>query len=434
MNVVVVGTGYVGLIQGVGLAELGHFVVCIDIDQAKVDLLRAGKSPIYEPGLDELLHKNQHNKHLKFDTDLGAHLDQAEIVFIAVGTPSDEQGRANLVHVMSVAEQIGQHLTHPIVVVTKSTVPIGTNRLIRETIQQFSKSPCPVISNPEFLREGSAVDDFFHPDRIVIGGDDQKALDKVTELYSSLKSPIVTTSLETAELIKYASNAYLATQISFINSVAQVAEAVGADVAEVAEGMRLDQRIGKKAFLHAGLGYGGSCFPKDVRALISIAADQGISFDILKHVEKVNTEQRTRFVSKIKKHLNAVKKPKIAVWGVSFKPETDDVREAPSLHIIPALLQMGASVHAFDPIVDIAAVPELKGTHAMSDLYEVCRDADALIILTEWDHFKQADMQKAAKLMKTPLVFDSRNVYTPSHMRDLGITYISVGRPIVNKS
>jgi UDPglucose 6-dehydrogenase len=429
MRVVIIGTGYVGLVQGVCLAELGNQVVCIDIDKNKINKLQKGISPIYEPGIEELITQNVAAGRLQFDTNLKKNLKDSELIFIAVGTPSDEDGRADLKYVISAAEEIGRSLTSHQVVINKSTVPIGTGQLVKKTIKQFYKGKFDVVSNPEFLKEGSAIDDFMHPDRIVIGFDeDRSAADKVAKLYEVLGSPILITNLEAAEMIKYASNSFLATQISFINSVAEICEKVGADVTEVAAGMKLDKRIGKKAFLNAGLGYGGSCFPKDVQALVKIAKDNDADFTILEEVEAVNKSQRQRFVRSIQKKLGEIKGKKIGVWGIAFKPKTDDIREAPSITIIEALQDLGAKLVVFDPVAEENTKRFFPDLGFAKNPFEACKGADALVIITEWNEFKQLDLNKVKKLMKEPVVFDGRNIYQTAEMKKLGFKYYSIGR------
>lgn len=429
MKIIVIGTGYVGLVQGVCLAELGNDVVCIDINKEKIENLKKGVAPIYEPGVEELLQKNIKAKRIVFDTNLEKHIRESDIVFIAVGTPPDEDGRADLKYILSAAEQIGRGLKNYQIIVNKSTVPIGTGQLVKKTIAKYYKGSFDVVSNPEFLREGSAIDDWMHPDRIVIGDSNGNGVaKKVTELYGVLGSPILITNIETAEMIKYASNSYLATQISFANSLAIICEKVGADAMEVARGMKLDSRIGKRAFLNAGLGYGGSCFPKDVEALIQIAKDNNYDFKILEEVEAVNKEQRQRFVLKIKNKLKSLKGKKLAVWGLSFKPKTDDIRMAPSLPIIETLLSLGAKIIAYDPVAEKNVknvIPQIKFA---SDAIEACQDADALLIITEWDEFKQIDLDKIKKVLKKPVIFDGRNIYQPAEMKKKGFEYYSIGR------
>lgn len=429
MKIVVIGTGYVGLVQGIALAELGNEVVCIDIDEQKISKLRDGISPIYEPGIEELIKKNLKQERIVFDTSLKKHLNKADIAFIAVGTPSDEDGKADLRYVVAAAEEIGKNLKKDIIVVNKSTVPIGTGEMVKNTIKKHYGGDFNVVSNPEFLREGSAVDDFFHPDRVVIGcNGDQKAAQKIATLYKVLNCPIVITNLETAEMIKYASNSFLATQISFINSIANVCEKVGADATDVSMGMKLDKRIGERAFLNAGIGYGGSCFPKDVSAMVEIARECKEDFKILEEVEAVNKKQRQRFIKKIVDTLGKVRGKRIGIWGIAFKAKTDDIREAPAITIMEALIILGAEVLAYDPVaVENAckAVPEAIYVNRPQD---ACKRADALVILTDWDEFKQIDLEEIGALMKRKLVFDGRNLYSIEDMKKSGFKYFGIGR------
>lgn len=429
MKVIIIGTGYVGLVQGVCLADLGNEVVCIDLDEEKVEKLKGGISPIYEPGIEELIEENIKAKRIKFDTSLKRNIENSEIIFIAVGTPPDEDGRADLQYVLAAAEEIGKNLDGYKIIVNKSTVPIGTGKLVKKTIAKHYKGEFDVVSNPEFLREGSAISDFMSPDRVVIGTENSKgAADKVAKLYEVLNAPILITKLETAEMIKYASNSYLAVQVSYINSIARICDKVGADVTEVAKGMKLDKRIGEKAFLNAGLGYGGSCFPKDVQALIQIARADNVDFTILEQVEAVNKLQRQNMLLKIIEKLGDLKGKKIALWGIAFKPKTDDLRDAPALTIIEGLISLGAKVYAFDPVAMNNAkklIPDLK--FAESSI-EACEDADALVIATDWDEFKQVDLVKVKNALSKPNIFDGRNIYSPSEMKDAGFKYYSIGR------
>ncbi|MEK9155716.1 MAG: UDP-glucose/GDP-mannose dehydrogenase family protein [Patescibacteria group bacterium] len=429
MKIAVVGTGYVGLVQGVCLAELGNEVVCVDIDEEKIAKLRRGVSPIYEPGIEELIRKNLGAGRIGFNTSLAQQIKGTKIIFIAVGTPPDESGRADLKYVLAAAAEIGKCLDHYAVIVNKSTVPIGTGELVRNTIKKYYRGDFDVVSNPEFLREGSAIDDFMHPDRVVIGCNNGKtAAYKVAELYMVLGAPILITNLETAEMIKYASNSYLATQISFINSVANVCEQVGADVADVARGMKLDKRIGQRAFLSAGLGYGGSCFPKDVSALIQIARENKVDFRILEEVEAVNKEQRQRFVLKVKETLGDLKGKRIAVWGIAFKPKTDDIRDAPAVSIIESLLSLGAKITVYDPVAAENIAKIFPQASLAKKSIEACRGADALLVITEWDEFKQINLSEVRGIMSRPVILDGRNIYAPARMKELGFEYYSVGR------
>ncbi len=425
MKIMVIGTGYVGLIQGVGLAELGNEVVCVDNNVEKIAMLKRGKSPIFEPGLDELLQKNIATGRLRFDDEIATHVNESDVIFIAVGTPSDESGRADTRAVMQVTEVISNSINSDRVIVIKSTVPIGTNEIIKRTIKKKYAGQFSVVSNPEFLREGSAIADFFHPDRVVIGVDDKsRAAEILSTLYQPLSAPIVVTNPAAAEMIKYASNSYLATQISFINSIARICEQMGADVADVARGMKLDARIGSKAFLSAGLGYGGSCFPKDVRALIAIAQDSGEDFEILEATEAVNHGQRARMIKKIKDELGNLAGKTVAVWGVAFKPGTDDVRDAPAVEIITRLCEEGASVKVYDPVVEKKSASAIMTKSAL----EACEGADGLIIMTEWPEFLKVKWAKVIKKMNTPLVIDGRNMFEPKEMKKLGIIYRGIGR------
>ncbi|HLC44157.1 MAG TPA: UDP-glucose/GDP-mannose dehydrogenase family protein [Patescibacteria group bacterium] len=438
MKVIIIGTGYVGLVQGVCLAELGNEVVCIDLVEEKIVKLQQGISPIYEPGIEELITRNLKAGRIKFSTSLAENIDDAEIIFIAVGTPPDEDGRADLKYVLAAAQNIGKNLKKYAIIVNKSTVPIGTGQMVRKMIAKYFSGEFDVVSNPEFLREGSAIDDWMKPDRVVIGGSNgQKAAKKVGKLYEVLGAPILITNLEAAEMIKYASNSYLATQISFINSIAQICEKVGADVTQVSRGMKLDKRIGERASLNAGLGYGGSCFPKDVEALVQIAQDNDVPFKILEEVEVVNKLVCLKFVEKITKTLThstssgraeSLKGKKIAVCGIAFKPKTDDIRMAQSVTIIEQLETLGAEVVAFDPVAAanlLKIMPEVKFVDNAAD---ACKDADALVIVTEWDEFKQIDLTKIKTLMKKPNIFDGRNIYDPAEMTERGFNYISIGR------
>lgn len=433
MNIVVIGTGYVGLVQGLCLAELGNEVVCVDVDSTKIEALRQGTSPIYEPGIEEMIKKNLEAGRVRFETDLSRFINEAEIAFIAVGTPPDEDGKADLKYVLNVAEEIGRSLKKKgLVVVNKSTVPIGTGQLVKKTIASHFAGAFDVVSNPEFLREGSALEDFMNPDRIVVGVENgPEAALKVSKLYEVLGCQVLITDLETAEMIKYASNSYLASQISFINSLARLCEKVGANVDEVAAGMKLDKRIGDKAFLSAGLGYGGSCFPKDVQALAQIARENNVPFTILEEVEAVNKEQKKFFVDRVRERLEGFAGKTLAVWGLSFKPRTDDIREAPSLDIIKLLLEAGATVVAYDPVAienTRKAIPASKHLRYAQSSYAACEKADALLILTEWDEFRQPDMKRLKKALNSSTIFDGRNIFNPKDMASAGFQYYSIGK------
>ncbi len=435
MKITVIGTGYVGLIQAACLAELGNHVTGLDVDERKVELLKQGKSPIYEPGIEELLKRNLDESRLTFTTSYADAIPNADVVFIAVGTPSADDGRADLTYVQAAAKSIGQHLNGYTVVVNKSTVPVGTGDVVSEIIKKEYTGGFDVASNPEFLREGSAIHDFMEPDRVVIGNASPKARKILETLYRPLNAPILFTDVKTAEMIKYASNAMLATQISFINSVAQICEQVGADVTKVAAGMRLDGRIGKRAFLDAGVGYGGSCFPKDVKALIQIAHDHGVHFEILESVEDVNAMQQRTTIEKIRSLVGGeLKGKRIALWGLAFKPKTDDLREAPAMAIAAVLLSEGASVIAYDPVAGEAARKELKDLELAKTPMQAAKDADVLAMLTEWDEFRELDLAELKKVMHHPRVVDGRNLYELETAKAAGLTYHSIGRPTVNES
>jgi len=428
-KIAVIGTGYVGLVTGTCLAEIGHQVFCVDIDVSKIENLKKGIIPIYEPGLEEIVKKNYEKKSLVFTTDFAEAVKNSEVVFIAVGTPPMADGSVNLEYVKTAAESIGKSMNGYKVIVNKSTVPIGTGDAVQRIISTYYKGDFDVVSNPEFLREGSAVDDFMNPDRIVIGNGGEKGKKLMLDLYSPLPGERVITNIKTAEMIKYASNAYLATSISFINSIANICEKVGADVTEVAHGMRLDKRIGKYAFLDAGVGYGGSCFPKDVKGLIQIAYENNVGFDILESVESTNEAQKQSLLPKIQKLLGEnLHGKKIAVWGLAFKAETDDMREAPALTVLKQLQDRDAHIVVFDPVAQEGAKKSMTNLEFATDFYEAVKDADCLVITTAWKVFKEADMAKIKSLMKSPNIVDGRNVYRVEEMEKLGFNYISVGR------
>ena len=436
MNICVVGTGYVGLVTGACLADFGMHVVGVDKDRAKIDRLSKGEIPIFEPGLDTLVKKNMEEGRLVFSTDLGPAIEEAQAVFIAVGTPPREDGSADLTFIREVAESIGTHLNGYKVIVTKSTVPIGTGQMIEQTVREKAggKHRFAVVSNPEFLREGSAIDDFMHPDRVVIGTRDPKAAELMRDVYSPLAAadvPIIVTDVESAELIKYASNGFLATKISFINEVARICEACGANVEVVAKGMGLDSRIGPK-FLSAGPGFGGSCFPKDTRAAAKIARDSNLRFKIIEAVVEVNAEVQARMLDKIESALDGgLSGKKVAVLGLSFKPNTDDVRESPALVIVKGLLEGGATVRAYDPEAMGAFADTIKdgAVSYCKDAYDAAEGADVLVIVTEWNQFRKLEMDRLHQLLKRPLIVDLRNLYEPDKMAAAGFRYVSIGRP-----
>lgn len=429
MKIAIIGSGYVGLTTGTCLAELGNTVTCIDNNEEKIQILNNGEMPIFEPGLAELVKKNVSQKRLFFSTDIKNAVKSAEIVFIAVGTPPKPNGDADLSFVENVAKEIAKSITNYIVVVEKSTVPVETGEKVARTIENsgVSRELFDVASNPEFLREGSAIHDFMHPDRIVVGANSEKAREKLEELYKPLNAPIVFTDIRTAEIIKHASNSFLATKISFINAISRICELSGANVEEVALGMGLDRRIGKE-FLKAGIGYGGSCFPKDVSAFIQIAKKKGYDFRLLKEVEEINKAQTEFFLKKIEETVWNLNGKTIAVLGLSFKPNTDDLREAPSIKIISALEKEGAKIKAFDPAAMGHAKTFLPNAAFCKNIYECLFGADAALILTEWDEFKKIDLKKAKQQMNTPVFIDGRNMFDQKKMKENGFNYISIGR------
>ncbi len=432
MRIGVIGTGYVGLVVGACLAETGNHVVCADIDKTKIKSLNKGRSPIYEPGLESLLNHNISGNRLSFTTDVGACVEHAEVVFIAVGTPPGEDGSADLKHVLAVAETIGKHLNDEKIIITKSTVPVGTAAKVRGTIERFSSQQFSVCSNPEFLKEGDAIEDFMKPDRIVIGIESDKVESTLEELYHPFVrsgNPILFMDIASAEITKYAANAMLAVRISFMNQIAALCEAAGADVDQVRKGVGSDSRIGP-AFLHAGSGYGGSCFPKDVSALVHIGDELGIDMSIPRTAQEWNEYQKEVVLRKLSNELgDDLTGRKIAIWGLSFKPGTDDLREATSLSIIPKLIERGAQVIAHDPqAVELArkALPPEVGY--ATDEYSACKEADALLILTEWLQYRRPDLSRIKSLLKHPLIIDGRNLFNIARMEKHGFTYLSVGR------
>jgi UDPglucose 6-dehydrogenase len=423
----VIGTGYVGLVTAVGFAELGSEVWCVDIDTNKVEMLRSGKSPIYEPGLQELLEKNRARIH--FSTDVADALANARLLFVAVGTPPTYSGDADLSAVNAVVNAMPASDRHALVM--KSTVPCGTGDNIKRIFDEQGKSDFRYVSCPEFLREGTAVDDFFHPDRVIVGDDDTWAGDAVAELYSAIASPLLRTDIKSAEMVKLASNAFLATKISFINEIANVCEETGADVTEVARGMGYDHRIGP-AFLQAGIGYGGSCFPKDVQALKQLAGNSGYHFQLLNAVIEVNELQKRRVVGKLEKHLGPLVGKKIALLGLAFKPNTDDMREAASLVLSARLQAAGADVSGYDPVAESSARNMIKGVEFADDPLEAADDADAIVLVTEWPEFSELDLHAVAQRMRGRLIIDGRNYFDPAVVRDAGLIYEGIGRPLVS--
>jgi len=433
MKIAVVGTGYVGLVLGACLAENGNTVACVDKDSDKVATLRQGKVPIYEPGLEEMVRRNHGDERLSFTTELPAAVQAAEIVFIAVGTPQGEDGSADLTHVLDVAAAIGRAMNKYTVVVDKSTVPVGTAKRVHAVIAKETTQPFSVVSNPEFLKQGAAVEDFMKPDRVVIGVDpgDDRAAALMKELYGPFTrtgAPIMMMDTASAELCKYAANSILASRISFMNEVANMCELVGADVDQVRRAIGADRRIGS-SFLFPGVGYGGSCFPKDVKALIKSARDHGYDFKILHAVEAANHAQKERLVAKMLAYFGSLKGKTIAVWGLAFKPRTDDMREAPAIVIIEGLLAQGASVRAYDPEATRTARNVFGDRITFCEKsYDALAGADALAVVTEWNTFREPEFAKMRELMRSPVVFDGRNIYSPENMRTLGFTYFSIGR------
>ena len=432
MNIAVVGTGYVGLVTAACFAEFGVNVIAVDKDESKVALLQKGEVPFYEPGLEEMVRRNMKEGRLAFSTDMKSAVEKSLVILIAVGTPPGDGGGADLSFVREVALGIARHLNGYKVIVTKSTVPMGTGAMIRGLIEENRAGMVPfsVVSNPEFLREGAAIEDFMRPNRVVIGAEDPQAVAILKDLYNPLyliETPFVITNVVSAEMVKYASNAFLATKISFINEIANLCEAVGADVHEVARGMGLDNRIGRK-FLHPGPGFGGSCFPKDTRAVAKMAAEAGVPARIVEAVIEANEHQVGRMVDKIAGAVGGLKGRTIACLGLAFKPNTSDTRDSPALRIICDLLKAGARVRAFDPVAMPEARQSLPGIDYAEDAYDAARGCDALVIATEWNQFRSLDWDRMKKTLKSPVVVDLRNVYEPAQMQALGIRYTGVGR------
>lgn len=437
-NISVIGTGYVGLVSGACFSEFGHHVICLDIDEKKIENLKNGILPIYEPGLEKIVNHNYEGGRLEFTTDYQYAVQQSEIIFIAVGTPPRQDGSADLQYVLAAAEEIAGYMDAYKIIVDKSTVPVGTGRKVRETVAATLKKrglslDFDIVSNPEFLREGSAVGDFMHPDRIVIGTESDKAKEMMKKVYSVLylnNHPFVFSNLETAELIKYASNAFLATKITFVNEVANLCEVLGADVKQVAAGMGQDKRIGR-FFLHAGAGYGGSCFPKDTRALASIGKEYGVTMNLVETTIDVNNRQKLRMVDKIVSAMKDVEGKSIAVLGLSFKPETDDVREAPAVTIIQELVKRGAQIKAYDPIAmenaKMYALENIDVCYCKNEM-EAVEGADAIVLVTEWNQFRSLNLKEMRAKMRGEFFFDFRNVYERRYVEDSGLQYCGVGR------
>jgi len=432
MQIAVIGTGYVGLVSGACFAEFGIHVTCVDVDAGKIEKLNNGVIPIYEPGLDQVVEKNVKAGRLEFTTDLKAAVEKSRVVFFAVGTPPREDGTPDMRFYQKAAEDVATAMNGYKVLVTKSTVPVGTGKWLRDFMTERIPEGMEfgVASNPEFLREGAAIEDFMRPDRVVIGSNEERAIEVMKELYRPLfliETPIVTTSLEAAELIKYAANAFLATKITFINEIANLCDAIGCDVHDVARGMGMDNRIGRK-FLHPGPGYGGSCFPKDTRALTTVADQFGVETRIVDAVIEANEYQRQAMIPKLEKLIGGLEGKKIGMLGLSFKPETDDMRESPAIDIVQALLERGASVCAFDPVAMEEARHCIDGIEFAKDEYDALSGADALVIVTEWNQFRALDMERVKSLLKSPKIADLRNIYEPEDMRSLGFEYVGVGR------
>ena len=431
MNIGVVGTGYVGLVVGACLAENGNTVTCVDADKAKVDALRRGEIPIYEPGLNDMVPRNVAGERLSFTTDLEATVKTSDVLFIAVGTPQDEDGSADLTHVLEVARGIGRAMNGFKVVVNKSTVPVGTAAKVRQVIAALTTHPFAVVSNPEFLKEGTAVDDFLKPDRVVIGADDPKAeaiMRTIYEPFVRTGNPILMMDHASAELTKYAANAMLATRISFMNEMANYSDKVGANVRMVRLGIGTDSRIGQ-SFLFPGVGYGGSCFPKDVKALLRMGEEAGLEFNLVAAVDRTNEQQKRIMVPRIAAHLGGLKGKHVAIWGLAFKPKTDDMREAPAVAIIEGLLEGGATVSAYDPEAGRVARGVFGDRITICERsYDALEGADALAVVTEWNEFREPDFKKIKSLMRQPAIFDGRNIYNPRALREMGFYYQGIGQ------
>jgi UDPglucose 6-dehydrogenase len=431
MEIAIVGSGYVGLVTGACFAEVGHHVICVDNDDRKVKALQSGIIPIYEPGLDDLVHRNVAARRLRFTNSIEEGVDDSQVIFIAVPTPPQSDGSVDLTYIERVAREIASVLKGYRVIVDKSTVPVKTGEKVADTIRRYNKVGVEfdVVSNPEFLREGCAVDDLMHPDRIVIGANSDRALALMSKIYEPFMAPVMVTDINSAELIKHAANSFLALKISYINAISAICEATGADVDKVADGIGADKRIGR-SFLNAGLGYGGSCFPKDIAAFIAISDQLGTPFNLLKEVQRINQAQRERFVKKLRDTLWVLKEKRLAVWGLTFKPDTDDVRSSVAVELVNDLCREGAIVSAYDP-KGISKVRELKlcpDAVLVPSPLEAVRDADALIIATEWKEFENVDFSEVRRLMQTPLIFDGRNLLDPKTMRDFGFQYHGIGR------
>jgi UDPglucose 6-dehydrogenase len=434
MDLSIIGSGYVGLVTGACFADVGHNVVCVDNDARKVEVLQAGKVPIYEPGLEEVIHRNVSAHRLRFTGSIKEGVDNSQIVFIAVPTPQQPNGDVDLSYIEKVAREIAGILTSYRVIVDKSTVPVKTGEKVAESIKRYNRhgADFDVVSNPEFLREGCAVGDLMHPDRIVIGAQSERAVDLMKKVYEPFMAPILVTDINSAELIKHAANSFLALKISYINAISAICEASGADVEKVADGIGMDRRIGR-SFLNAGIGYGGSCFPKDIAAFITISEQLGVPFNLLKEVQRINTAQKDRFLKVIRDTLWVLREKKIAVWGLTFKPDTDDIRSSVAIDLVAEMLREGAHVVAYDPkgmdkTREIKAIADAK---FVSSALEAVEAAEALVIATEWSDFANVDLAVVKEKMTTPIVFDGRNLFDPQTMAQLGFTYHSIGRASV---
>jgi UDPglucose 6-dehydrogenase len=432
MDLSIIGSGYVGLVTGACFADVGHNVICVDNDLRKVELLRKGKIPIYEPGLEEIVHRNVSAQRLRFTDSIKEGVDNAQVIFIAVPTPQDTDGSVDLSFIERVAREIAGVLTDYRVIVDKSTVPVKTGEKVAESIKRYNKQGAEfdVVSNPEFLREGCAVADLMRPDRIVIGAQSERAVDLMKKVYEPFMAPILVTDINSAELIKHAANSFLALKISYINAVSAICEASGADVEKVADGIGMDRRIGRN-FLNAGIGYGGSCFPKDIAAFITISEQLGVPFNLLKEVQRINATQKERFLKGIRDALWVLRDKKIAVWGLTFKPDTDDIRSSVAIELVTEMLREGAHVTAYDPkgMDKAREIKSIAGARLTLTALEAVEDAEALVIATEWAEFANVDLETVREKMHTPLIFDGRNLYDPETMSKLGFHYTSVGRP-----
>jgi UDPglucose 6-dehydrogenase len=432
MDLSIIGSGYVGLVTGACFADVGHNVICVDNDPRKIESLTQGKVPIYEPGLEDIIHRNVGAKRLRFTGSIKEGVDHSQVVFIAVPTPQDADGSVDLSFIEKVAREIAGVLTDYRVIVDKSTVPVKTGEKVAESIRRYNKhgAAFDVVSNPEFLREGCAVADLMKPDRIVIGARSERAIDLMKKIYEPFMAPILVTDVNSAELIKHAANSFLALKISYINAVSAICEASGADVEKVADGIGMDRRIGRN-FLNAGIGYGGSCFPKDIAAFITISEQLGVPFDLLKEVQRINARQKDRFLKAIRDALWVLRDKKIAVWGLTFKPDTDDIRSSVAIDLVADLLKEGAQVAAYDPkgMEKAGAVESIADARLTNSAMEALEDAEALIVATEWAEFGNVDLAAVKEKMHTPLVFDGRNLYDPETMEQLGFHYTSIGRP-----